>query len=480
VVRITLATSTLSEGINLPFATVLVPGLKRYSDNSRMSGREFANLAGRAGRPGIATEGQTLALIPSERPSVLGDYRQIIREILGAGETEASAHSAIARLLRHLAQIAPEEDFDNWLEVTAPLDAPASATIAQLNSLDSLDALIIAALEDSNEVGAEAALRTFWRATFAHYAEADEAELETILLARGQAVVSRIYPDQEQRSRIYRTSLPPRNADVLFQATPVLIAHLETGSDYRNWDRVARLDYVLRAIEILDDVPKFRVPAKVGASAATREDALSWWFRVPSSEPRIPSIAQIAQWHDFLQQEVRYRFTWGLGAALAVATENAASLDEAPVPTAALWIKDLLTWGTLDPVEAYMLARGLSDTRPEAAARAEEYYDAVGDASTDPYDVGLLRQWAAGTLPRRRPPIVATAYEASVVDRMPEEAVDRQFRVIPHLIDGTITWIDPSGATLASSTTSVELPDPRDYDFTLHPRDKVVRANRYV
>ncbi len=64
VARVVVATSVLSEGVNLPVQTVLLPNMYRHSAGRPMSNGEFANLAGRAGRPGVATEGQTLVLMP--------------------------------------------------------------------------------------------------------------------------------------------------------------------------------------------------------------------------------------------------------------------------------------------------------------------------------------------------------------------------------------------------------------------------------
>jgi replicative superfamily II helicase len=58
IIPIVLATSTLSEGINLPFETILIPTLIRNQE--LLTAREFSNLVGRAGRPGVATEGRAL------------------------------------------------------------------------------------------------------------------------------------------------------------------------------------------------------------------------------------------------------------------------------------------------------------------------------------------------------------------------------------------------------------------------------------
>jgi len=75
---ITVATATLTEGVNLPFDIIFVTALKRRSFDpannlqviTPMSTAEFRNLAGRAGRPGASSgmEGITLVAIP-RRPS---------------------------------------------------------------------------------------------------------------------------------------------------------------------------------------------------------------------------------------------------------------------------------------------------------------------------------------------------------------------------------------------------------------------------
>src|SRR3546814_4524984 len=59
---VTLATATLTEGVNLPFDIVFLTSLERRSYDAQagqpivvpMSTAEFRNLAGRAGRPGAA------------------------------------------------------------------------------------------------------------------------------------------------------------------------------------------------------------------------------------------------------------------------------------------------------------------------------------------------------------------------------------------------------------------------------------------
>jgi hypothetical protein len=55
IVTLVLATSTLTAGVNLPFEVVLIPSLWRSGNPMRVE--ELGNLMGRAGRPGLSTEG---------------------------------------------------------------------------------------------------------------------------------------------------------------------------------------------------------------------------------------------------------------------------------------------------------------------------------------------------------------------------------------------------------------------------------------
>ena len=85
-VRYVFATTTLAEGVNFPFSSVVVQSLAlrnpprsgRPSSYSPVTPRVFWNIAGRAGRPGTDREGQVILFEPSlgieAIEYVLGDY----------------------------------------------------------------------------------------------------------------------------------------------------------------------------------------------------------------------------------------------------------------------------------------------------------------------------------------------------------------------------------------------------------------------
>lgn len=497
IVRVVLATSTLSEGVNLPFGTVLIPALTRWDETAkrlrRISGREFGNLIGRAGRPGVATEGQALVLQVEtqeawRRRRDRQDYDAVIREVAGTIEDSPGASSALAHLLIELrrAWSGDDDSFVTWLEQTAPVEVDEDSATGGVKLLDSLDAVLLAVLEEGIDDAAEERITRFWRESFARYASAEERQLENVFLTRGRAL-PHIYPEDNQRRRFYRSSLPPRDAQALELVVPRLLEHLKTGEGYALWSEQERFAYLAGTVEIVNDVPRFKVREKVGRSRkATWRDALAWWLRIPDWDGPKPSITQVASWHSYLQNEVRYRFTWGLGSTLVMALEDAgihAGTDwrAAGVPWAAIWMKDLVTWGTTNPAAAYLLARGISVVRDDAEGLGREYLEEPPEG-LDPLDPSRIRHWAVQLAPRReRAPAETRRFEVTVSQRF-LSATPRKWRVIPVARDGDLVWLDAAGVALGKS------PLPEDWrddaatrlDFSLTVDDAVVTAVPYV
>lgn len=71
-VDIICATTTLAEGVNFPFSTVIVESL--VGRNYQISPRTLWNIAGRAGRFGVDTEGHCIIFRPEKWESKLKDY----------------------------------------------------------------------------------------------------------------------------------------------------------------------------------------------------------------------------------------------------------------------------------------------------------------------------------------------------------------------------------------------------------------------
>lgn len=72
-VDIICATTTLAEGVNFPFSTVIVESL--VGRNYQISPRSLWNIAGRAGRFGVDTEGHCIIFRPEKWKDKLKDYK---------------------------------------------------------------------------------------------------------------------------------------------------------------------------------------------------------------------------------------------------------------------------------------------------------------------------------------------------------------------------------------------------------------------
>ena len=173
-VRVIIATSTLSEGVNIPVTYLLIPSV--YRANARLSLQEFANLIGRAGRPGVSTEGHALVMLPERRamPVIRGRYKfsrqrsgydSLVRSLEGAptnGATEPPADAAsspLSRLLvaieeswRRLANEGTVGQFAEWLEQTSVTAEGVADASPGVEYLDTLDSFLLAAIQELEQL----------------------------------------------------------------------------------------------------------------------------------------------------------------------------------------------------------------------------------------------------------------------------------------------------------------------------------------
>lgn len=494
IVRVVIATSTLSQGVNLPFETILIPGLTRRQ-SGRVTPQEFSNLIGRAGRPGIATEGQALVLLLDsvtrwQRAQAAADYQATVRDWMEGGPAFEASQSPLAALINLIWTRWPgvdPDEFEAWLELTAVGEGTVSSD-SPLASLDVLDGVLVAALEES-ELAVEEALSRLWNETFARYASSDEERLRRAFIVRGEAV-SRHLGDPDERRRVYQTSLPPRDARDLREAAPALLDHFRNGRDYSAWDASRRYAFVERSVELVSAVTRFSVRPTVGRSSVTWRSVLKWWLDPDGAQVR-PSTSQVGAWHDFVAQQFAYKFAWGASAMSrlglpADATPTPEAWAAAGISPAALWIKDLVVWGTLEPAAAYLLACRLAHARPEAEALARGYYDSHESGHVaDALDPGAIRAWAQ-TLqePRSRASERALPSRLGVrlAPRVGGADILRRWRVVPSLREGHIAWLDVAGYLLADSLVPDGWTDTaiHQYDFVLHADEQAIYASAYL
>lgn len=518
IVHIVLATSTLSDGVNLPFETIIVPSL--FRGQVPITSTEFANLAGRAGRPGFAAEGQCLVLLWHDYSRAKNQYLRIIGHLtrrstdapVALRNSSASPLASLIRELFHLwssvANSRAEDEFVDWLESTAPVDADGhyvatlGDSLAAVEALDTLDGVLLPAIAELEAVSAggvspqslETKLQQIWQRCFAHVAAEDALSLGRFFTTRGASLL-RVYDDPVERGTIYRTGLSPGPGRVLLKLLAPVREHLQIGSQYETFAPEEKFAFIEELVALVRQHPTFSVPDR---NAATPwRDVLKWWL-APSLATNQPSVNNISRWYEFVARAFVFRVGWGLGAitgALLNADDAAMEpielddWEDTGLPWIGCWVKELLQWGTLDPVCSYLLSKQIATTRPEAERLALTYYS---DSSTlanqlprNMLDPRRIRDWTNIRFVERAPESRTDTYPLIPVDlvrNFSDPQLRRSWRVFPVTKQNNVHWTDPAGYVLAVSSNHHFscVPHREHLDYLLYPEANVVRCERYL
>ena len=520
-VRVIIATSTLSEGVNIPVNVVLIPSL--FRSTKRMSLQEFTNLLGRAGRPGVSTEGASLAMLPErERDSsgrtIWGRQRQaydnLIKEMVEAsgaptdsGVRAAAANSPLQNLLDALrdawAELDDVGDFDDWLSRVAVIGESSENTAnGILNILDPLDAILITALQEVEQLKmailepaeVESELSRIWSYTYAAAAAKSENDLKMAWLIRGVAI-NQLYPNPVQRRKIYRTSLSPRSATVLMDIAEQIREILLTGHDYAQRSREEQLGFITKVLESLSEVPAFTIKPALKKNVSWKL-VLRWWLAAGTLQyKQMPRPDDCTKWFKFANDNFIYRGNWGLGGLVSLLMDDvdgggpvhALEIDDwsrSGLPWITFWLKELVNWGTLDPVAAFLLARGNAVDRRQAEADAKLYYEerlAVTDAN-DLLDPREIRDWVHSRCYVSETASARTAIVLPVkLVRPASTFIMENVSVSPlSSVDG-LMWLDPAGHVVAKSLRPDEwVDDPAYYNFDLQVKTATVFGSAYL
>ncbi|MEH2278135.1 MAG: hypothetical protein V7K40_25960 [Nostoc sp.] len=556
IVHLVLATSTLSEGVNLPFETVLIPNLQRWSNNDNryrdINSREFGNLVGRAGRPGFGTEGRSLVVLPAtesieqikdrnekqKSTKIRNQYCSLVNDLTiqeNASNKIYNYQSPLAQLLLHLeeqwrriflhnseeiprnwlelkGESSPDnnlsdKNFVSWLEQTAPLSYSNNLSEAEssaIETLDSLDSILLSAIVEIEQLAAkdlspnelEEQLQKIWQRSFAHYASCEQERLENLFIRRGRALKTEIYKDLSQRWRLYRTSLPPRDGNQLLSLYPRLKEQLAVGGDYAIWTVEERFNYIQNIVSILTSLLKFKLSDTSGN--VTWNEILRWWLDYHTA-PKKPSVSQISKWHSYISQNFGYRFNWGLGSVISLAIDEAfggelveSSLEnwsQTGLPWIIFWMKELIVWGTLDPVAAYLLAKAEDVTiRKQAEQLAQTYYQYISERETEANEylnAVNIKNWVEQSyssverhLPTPKPPNRINVNLLKDFSKAPS----KNWRVVPVEIGDDIQWFDLAGFPLAICQKPEKWQSDflNTYDFMLDAENRFVSSKIYV
>ncbi|ALU88942.1 DEAD/DEAH box helicase-like protein [Herbaspirillum rubrisubalbicans M1] len=509
---ITVATATLTEGVNLPFDLIFLTSLKRRSWDpvaekqviTPLTTAEFRNLAGRAGRPGTAhgIEGLTLVALPAQisaatsstqsvqlkqKAALAADYENLRKNLIEDETSAGSVSSPLAVLLARIENRAlnllgvTSASFLDWLEFTAPIMVSAQAGTGAgdeksrlADMLDELDATLLISLEeiahaDGQEMTksrAEQHLAKIWASTFTAVAAAREEWLEQAFIRRGTGIVEHIYPDKDERRRLYQYGFPPmigrRFAPVAAQIKEILTRTTEYG--------IANASARIDVFEDIGDLLKldrgfgFKVRPTNTDQAILENwaNVLGWWMH----EPNVPGPEpdQLRNWQRFVVDNIEFRMgiaigavvaqTWADGTADPKAIPNISEWKETTgLPWFGFWARELLRWGTHDPFVAFCLAQGLAQTRDAAASRRHEYESWLDNTretrdSEDLIDPRLFSLWEKSLA---RPEKTVTPQLEVNATLTGTNGKRGQYAVFPISKGARIAWLDPAGFELATT-----------------------------
>ncbi|AIQ31447.1 hypothetical protein P40081_27260 [Paenibacillus sp. FSL P4-0081] len=516
IVHIALATSTLSEGVNLPFETVIVPTLTRGGDVIPLS--EFKNLAGRAGRPGSGTEGRTLVFLETgtrvySSLNARQNYDLLIDTMRKEQLMEVrSTLSPLGALIQHIADEWRKitgsnslKELLNWLEKTIPCNSVNEEDLEPHyaeEALDSLDGYLLSVIVEQEEVTnqslnlieLEEYLRDVWKKTYAWQVMQNKETWEKVFLKRGISIRENVYPDPEIRRRLYRTSVAPRFGKKIISEYHLVKAHLAIGFNYASWTSDEKINYIVEAVKVVGDLGKFKVKESVkrGKNAGKWDEVLTWWLH-PIKVSKKPVKNEVSEWIKFVKGNFEYKFSWGLGTIMALILDDLnngvlveTKIEDWPntgLPWVVFWLKELITWGTLDPVAALLLAHGIEFTRKTAEAKAEEYYSSSDLSEEEILNPLKIKEWVdiysrkdINILDFSIKPINAN------LTRDFSNANNRKWRVLPIILENNISWIDPAGYELATSDISLQWGNNMEsrYDFILDVDTKMIDTSTFL
>ncbi|MFE1242365.1 DEAD/DEAH box helicase [Streptomyces tendae] len=282
--RVLCATSTLSQGMNLPTKTVLIPDVRRSKEET-IKVRDFWNTAGRAGRAFQETEGHVV-LIANDQT----EARQLRRRYLDRSNIEpviSTLADLYVRLVRARLGTNPTPGQDlTTLDLADPEDDKA---ILWAEGLDiQLLAQLAEEVVDTSDPGLlEEATHTLLGQTLAaHQLEARHWSLQPLarFSARRVRAIGQRLPDRAIRAGIVRTGLSVQGGIDALAAADRIATTLEARPDLLDRDQWPELQQLVvtaatTVLELQRGARKKKVPV-----AAIAPVAADWIAGLPPTD----------------------------------------------------------------------------------------------------------------------------------------------------------------------------------------------------
>ena len=393
--KVTVASPTLAQGLNLSASAVLFQGLTRVKE--LLTGAEFANVIGRAGRAFVDTEG--LVLYPRFEPS---EYQrsQWLRLTTGAA-SKALQSGLIAisvalvnrlRLSYGTDALQPVIDYltgsPDWALPVVSGEQPPAADAADLiwrENLARLDIGLLSILgDDDSDPDAVTQLITdvlrdsLWERQMRRYDELAATVLRDVVGARARYLWST--STATQRRGWYLAGVGADAGVELARVAADVVAatvHAEAALDGGDGDEAARL--ILQIARTVFGVRQFHPETKL-----VWEPVLAHWIAGRALNELGEASVEVAQ---FIEADLIYRLVWGIEASRVYEAAQGNMLADALTGITTMAIET----GTLSRPAAILIRSGF-DHRLAAIAAAE-----ITGAAFD--SAAGMREWLDGLPP---------------------------------------------------------------------------------
>lgn len=393
--KVTIASPTLAQGLNLSASAVLFSSLYRHKE--LLKGAEFANVIGRAGRAYVDTEGLVLCPIFEPYDQVMAQRKRANWNKLTTGARTRDLKSGLITIgmmmLKRMHTAAGSPNVSafvtyvtgsiNWSlpeivgEDPAETDSAAATWAANIARLDTALLSVIGDEDASDaeiiQVLADAMHESLWERQLHRQGEHTRTLLRAIVEQRAQYLWNS--STRLQRRGWYLAGLGAGSGSELARVAPTIVeftiaaeVHLMTGAAKEATRQIVAL------AEQVFTISTFEPKAKVGDWRAL---LAKWLAGEPLSEMNEEQMTVA----EFIESDIVYRLVWGIEAARVF--EQAQGNVEAELVNGAATAA--LESGTLNRPAAILLRSGF-DHRSAAVK-------AVIDTDADFIDASGMRNW---------------------------------------------------------------------------------------
>jgi superfamily II DNA/RNA helicase len=439
------ATTTLGQGVNLPVRTVLVHSVRRRDDEgneTRLTGRDYWNIAGRAGRAGFETDGLVVHLVLNSRD------RQDFQFFLARADDIEPVYSSLFRMLSNLVN-----NRISSADALAELDPSLMALLVE-EGADNVNATV-ADIDDllrHSLVGVQA--------------DRYSAPIDTLVdvATSGASAIAANYPFDDlavfSRTGLSSSSCQHLKIHAYQNRTALVNAFAATHVTH---------DLVALLLDGLSGVPE--VHPERPFTGNYDELVMEWisGVSVPQISKNLAPPDQdpfdVAALARVIEEMSTYLFPWGFSAYLQIA-EHTLGI-EPPARIAAL--PGLVKYGLPDEVAAWLMGFGVA-TRSLAIGIATEYAKAGLEIDPAAVRTWLARQDAVGLAEAVGATAEALEEIASVLERTRRPQLSTDLQAGPLLPRDAYVLIDVDPqATITAASVGVgdSLAVFRDYESSI-------------